>query len=117
MEDNKKEKIILKGVFSEFDTRTKNRPCAEEDYLPHIEELKKKIKEKTNSKFVSAEEYNDLIEYVEEIVKKLDTAIAYAEHIASKGNDLNERIEELEDKSYHLEKLDNGEYILNTNNF
>ena len=35
-------KYILTGVFTEFSRKTRGRIYKEEDYLPHIEELKKK---------------------------------------------------------------------------
>lgn len=102
--------LVLLGVFSEFDTKSKNRPYDEVDYLKHIDVLKDKI----GSKFISGKEFNNLTGYIEDVLaKKLDTTISYAEFIAKKSNELNERIEALENKSYYLEKLDNGEYVLN----
>lgn len=42
-------KIILKGIFTEFNTKHHGRIYSAEDYLPHLQELKnRKITKETN---------------------------------------------------------------------
>jgi hypothetical protein len=42
-----KPKVILKGSFTEFDTKTRNRPYyTEEEYKPHLDDLKERMKKK-----------------------------------------------------------------------